>query len=55
MRNEIYVSQQYDTLVWGEHKDPSGIIRPNFDAYMDFLKETLIKKLTVVNNDISGL
>ena len=55
MRNEIYVSQQYDTMVWGEHKDPSGIVRANFDAYVDFLKETLLKKVIVVNNDISGL
>lgn len=55
MRSEIYVSQQCDTLVWGEHKDPSGIVRANFDAYVDFLKETLLKKLNVVNNDISGL
>lgn len=55
MRNEIYVSQQYDTLFWGEHKDPSGIVRANFDAYVDFLKETLLKKLSIVNNDINGL
>ena len=44
MRNEIYVSQQYDTIVWKEHEDPSGIVRANFDAYVDFLKETLLKK-----------
>ena len=55
MRNEIYVSQQYDTMVWGEHKDPSGIVRANFDAYVDFLKETLLEKVTVVNNDINRL
>ena len=55
MRNEIYVSQQYDTMVWGEHKDPSSIVRANFDAYVDFLKETLLKKVTVVNNDINKL
>lgn len=55
MRSEIYVSQQYDTLVWGEHKDPSGIVRANFDAYVDFLEDTLLKKLSVVNNDIKGL
>ncbi|WP_294431398.1 CotH kinase family protein [uncultured Treponema sp.] len=55
MRSEILVSQQYDTMIWGEHKDPSGVVRKDFDAYVDFLKETLLKKLSVVNNEINGM
>ncbi|HAJ97379.1 MAG TPA: hypothetical protein DCO72_06555, partial [Ruminococcus sp.] len=55
MRTEIYISQQCDTMIWGKHKDPSGIVRENFDAYVDFLKETLLKKLDVVNTTINGM
>ena len=55
MRNAIYVSQQCDIIIWKEHKDSSGIVRENFEAYVDFLKETLLKKVSVVNNYINGL
>ena len=55
MREQIYVAQQYDTMLWGAHTDPSGIVRADFDAYVDFLKETLEKKLAVVNADINRL
>ena len=55
MREQIYVAQQYDTMRWGAHNDPSGIARADFDAYVDFLKDTLEKKLAVVNADVNGL
>ena len=44
-----------DVRKWGEHADPSGIIREDFDAYVDFLKDTLNKKFDVVNAEISAL
>ncbi|MBR1402905.1 MAG: CotH kinase family protein, partial [Treponema sp.] len=55
IREQIYVAQQYDTMRWGAHNDPSGIVRADFDAYVDFLKDILEKKLAVVNADVTGL
>ena len=55
MREQLALAAEYDTLRWGAHNDPSGITRANFNAYVDFLKDTLEKKLSVVNADVSGL
>ena len=55
LRNEISLAAQYDTMLWGEHNDPSEIKRENFDAYVDFLKETIVKKISVVNDSITNL
>lgn len=54
MRNELAVAAQYDTMLWGEHNDPSGVKRENFDAYVDFLKERLLKKMLIIENDLAG-
>lgn len=55
MRTQLALAAQYDTMLWGAHNDPSGIARADFDAYVDFLKETLEKKLAVVGADVGGL
>ncbi len=55
LRAQIYSDQQNDALVWEAHTDPSTIVREDFDAYADFLKETLNKKFQVVNAEIDGL
>ena len=55
MREQISLAAVYDTMLWGAHKDPSGIVRADFDAYVDFLKDTLEKKLVVVNTAINEL
>lgn len=55
LRAQIYKAQIIDTKRWGAHKDPSGIARENFDAYVDFLKSTLNKKYEIVNAEIEKL
>lgn len=55
MRKELSLAAEFDTKLWGAHNDPSEIARKDFDAYVDFLKETLENKLSVVNSEISGL
>lgn len=55
IRSQINIAQQFDAIRWGVHKDPSGIIREDFDAYVDFLKETLAIKKAVVAQSISQL
>lgn len=55
LREKISVASEFDTLIWGKHKDPSEVVREDFDAYVDFLKETLNKKLLVVNDAIMAL
>lgn len=39
----------------GMHNDPSGIARENFNAYVDFLKETLNEKYKIVDAEIEKL
>jgi len=53
MRSKLDTAAQYDTMLWGEHNDPSLIHRENFDAYVDFFKERVLDKLSVVDTDIS--
>ena len=55
MREEIALSAEYDTKIWGEHNDPSGIKRTDFNAYVDFLKDTLQKKLVIVTSFVNSL
>ena len=55
-RSKIATAAQYDTMLWGnESNDPSDINRKDFNAYTDFLKETVNKKLSVVNEFIENL
>ena len=56
MRSTLSTAAQYDTMLWGSRNtDPSGVDRKDFDAYVDFLKETLSKKISVVNKFIEKL
>ncbi len=55
LREEISVAAEFDFLIWGKHNDSSNIVREDFDSYVDFLKETLNKKLLVVNDFICEL
>ncbi|MBD5412011.1 MAG: hypothetical protein HDR51_04595 [Treponema sp.] len=55
LRAQIYKEQINDEKRWGRHADPSGIPRENFDAYVDFLKETLNEKFEIVKNEIESL
>lgn len=55
MRSKLAVAAQYDTMLWGEHEDLSGIKRENFNAYVDFLKERILDKLSIVDNNISSM
>ena len=55
-RSAINTAAQYDMMLWGtQSNDPSGIDRKDFNAYTDFLKETLNKKISVVNTYIGNL
>ena len=55
MRSKLSVAAQYDTMLWGEHDDSSGVKRENFDAYVDFLKERILDKLSIVDKNISSM
>ena len=56
MRSTLSTAAQYDSMLWGnDSNDPSGINRKDFNAYVDFLKETLNKKISVVNKFIENL
>ena len=55
-RDAISTAAQYDMMLWGsKSNDPSGINRKDFNAYVDFLKETVSKKISVVNEFIENL
>ena len=55
-RDAISTAAQYDMMLWGsKSNDPSGVNRKDFNAYTDFLKETIIKKISVVNKFIENL
>lgn len=56
MRSTLSTAAHYDTMLWGSRNtDPSGVDRKDFNAYVDFLKETLNKKISVVNKFIENL
>jgi len=55
MRSELSVAVQCDSEIWEEHADPSEIMRENFDAYVDFLKDLLIKRFAIVNSEIESM
>lgn len=55
MRSRLSVAAEYDTMLWGKHDDPSGVKRENFDAYVDFFKEAVLNKISVINADVSAM
>lgn len=55
LRDTIDEAQLADAAIWGTHLDPSGIPRDGFDAYVDFLQETLCKKYAAVDSMIQQL
>lgn len=56
MSSTLSTAAQYDSMLWGnQNTDPSGVNRKDFNAYADFLKETLSKKISVVNKFIENL
>ncbi|MCM1321921.1 MAG: CotH kinase family protein [Bacteroides sp.] len=55
LRQTLCEAQAEDEKIWGAHLDPSEIARADFDAYVDFLKETLAKKRDAVEQMIQGL
>ena len=55
MRDTLKVAAKVDSLRWGVHLDLSGIERPDYDAYVDFLKSSLDNKFAVVSDYISAL
>ena len=55
MREEIGLAALYDTKMWGVNHNPAGLLYNDFDGHVNFLKETLKKKLAVVNADVNGL
>lgn len=55
MRSELDIAAEYDACLWDVNHNMAGLEFANFNAYVDFLKESLLKKLNVVNNDINGL
>ena len=56
MRSTLLTAAEYDMMRWGtQSNDPSGINRKDFNAYVDFLKETVSKKIGIVNKLIENL
>ena len=56
MRTTIDTAVEYDIMLWGKHHDnPSDNIFGTFDEEVDFMKETVIKKINVVDKFINGL
>jgi len=51
MRSKLSTAVEYDTMLWGEHDDPTGVKRENFDAYVDFFKERVLSKISIINED----
>ena len=55
MRGRLAIAAEYDKMLWGVHNDPSGVQRENFDAYVDFLKEGILDKISIVDKEISEM
>ena len=54
-RTQIKVAALFDFKLWGVHRDPSYILRKDFDAYVDFLKQSLNEKMEVVDSFVENL
>lgn len=55
IRNEIRIAALYDAKMWEVNHNPSGLLYDDFDGHVDFLKETLEKKLFVVDDAVIGM
>lgn len=57
IRNEIKIAAVYDSILWGvnHNPNPSVLTFNNFDGHVDFLKNVMNNKLSVVAAYISGL
>ena len=53
MRKYLKAAYAADSVVWGIHYDPDGVKLNNYDAYVDYLKTALNKKMGVVDKYIS--
>ena len=53
MRKYLKAAYAADSVVWGIHYDPDGVKLKNYDAYVDYLKTALNKKMGVVDKYIS--
>ena len=59
LRNHLRVAAVYDSKIWGVNHNPlsssGGLIFNNFDGHVDFLKQTIANKFSVVDTAISDL
>ena len=61
MREAIALSAGYDAKLWGVNHNPmtaqgyTSLTFDNFNGHVDFLKDALINKLSVVNSEVNGL
>ena len=53
MRKKLKAAYAADSALWGIHYDPDGVKLNNYDAYVDYLKTALNKKMGVVDKYIS--
>ena len=56
MRGKISVAAEYDSLLWGIRENNMNRIKTkDFNSNVDFLKETLLKRLLLVDSEINNL
>ena len=55
MRSELTTASEYDAKLWNVNHNPAGMTFADFNSHVDFLKQTLLKKFSIVNNDINEL
>ena len=55
LKSKLNIAQEYDSLLWGVHLDPSGVEREDFNAYVTFLETAILNKMTVVDNYLNSL
>ena len=55
MRSELTIASEYDSKLWDVNHNPAEMLFSDFNGHVNFLKESLLQKLTVVNNDINEM
>ena len=54
MRSELAIAAEYDAKLWGVNHNPASIYFNNFNGHVDYLKEILNQKKSVIQQEIAN-
>ncbi len=55
LRNLLSVAARYDAMIWGVNHNPLEMELSDFNSHVDFVKDILIMKLSVVKTEVENI